>query len=436
MDNMGNASRPEATSTLCSQPSKYTMNVVPNDILIGRGMSGSCHPGNIFFRGLIEERRARYTSSSRRNIKKKIAEEIVAIVKQSKGRFLRPIMSPDEATELGITMEAKAWIIVNEAAIKQRIKQKLRNEIAPICEIVSETVSLETTQPPVQLNDDALASHFHVVGSSQINSPLERNNSTISGLLSHINGNTVHHNVLPEYVPPQRLPDIPRNLNLQPDRQIEQSTSSSSSVPYSDPISASLSVAIISRLMRGTDLQTTPVTPPTHDTSGNNTSNENLRYLLQQKLFSNNTSLHHLSPQHGMSKLLDQFASSFPNLNGSVNVPNMTDIIVDICRRNLSHSRLRSPISISEPMDQYDLPILPTYSAQNLLQNHFGQILSSNSVYDTGSMSPIVDQNGVVSHTENSQLIRTLSFIVESLGITEPNTFNLFIKLLELDQRS
>jgi hypothetical protein len=58
------------------------------DVLFGRGKAYQQHIGNVRYRSLIEECKAQYDRASREE-KTQITEEIVQIVKQSTGRFLK-----------------------------------------------------------------------------------------------------------------------------------------------------------------------------------------------------------------------------------------------------------------------------------------------------------------------------------------------------------
>ena len=58
------------------------------DVLLGRGSGYFNHMGNIRYRGLVEERRQIYDRSSKAE-KKRLAEEIILIIENNGGRFLR-----------------------------------------------------------------------------------------------------------------------------------------------------------------------------------------------------------------------------------------------------------------------------------------------------------------------------------------------------------
>ena len=58
------------------------------DVLLGRGKKYDLHMGNVRFRHLIEDCREKYESASR-NVKTKLSAEIVEIVHENCGRFLK-----------------------------------------------------------------------------------------------------------------------------------------------------------------------------------------------------------------------------------------------------------------------------------------------------------------------------------------------------------
>ncbi len=57
------------------------------DVLLGRGVAGNRHPGNIAFRKLVNSRKALYQSEGKKE-KRTVAKSIVQAVKDQEGRFL------------------------------------------------------------------------------------------------------------------------------------------------------------------------------------------------------------------------------------------------------------------------------------------------------------------------------------------------------------
>jgi hypothetical protein len=60
----------------------------PSDVLFGRGATLQRHPGNLYFRSLIDAQREMYDSAGR-GTKSEIASKIIQLVKESFGRFLK-----------------------------------------------------------------------------------------------------------------------------------------------------------------------------------------------------------------------------------------------------------------------------------------------------------------------------------------------------------
>jgi len=87
-----------------------------NDILSGRGTGVNLHPGNVFFRQLIQSKKALYVKSDP-GTKKRIIRDIVELATQH-GRFLKQ----DPETEL--------WVAISGEEVKKKTGQALR-ENAP-----------------------------------------------------------------------------------------------------------------------------------------------------------------------------------------------------------------------------------------------------------------------------------------------------------------
>jgi hypothetical protein len=64
------------------------MDPQPFDVLFGRGGPLQRHPGNLYFRSLIDAQREIYDSAGR-GMKSKISSKIIQRVKESSGRFLK-----------------------------------------------------------------------------------------------------------------------------------------------------------------------------------------------------------------------------------------------------------------------------------------------------------------------------------------------------------
>jgi hypothetical protein len=78
------------------------------------------HPGNQFFRRLVERHRQRYFFS-RRQEKKNIASQIINEIQAHGGRFLRRAQSADGMNEV-----QDAWVEIEEERAYQKTCQALR----------------------------------------------------------------------------------------------------------------------------------------------------------------------------------------------------------------------------------------------------------------------------------------------------------------------
>lgn len=85
----------------------------PGDVLFGRGKVKE-HPGNIRLHQLIEKRRSRYEVAEKWE-KTVIAEEIVAIIKECSGRFLRP------------TVDGEGWLEVDKEIAREKVSHTFRS---------------------------------------------------------------------------------------------------------------------------------------------------------------------------------------------------------------------------------------------------------------------------------------------------------------------
>ena len=81
---------PQESSKKSLNESEVAVVPQPNDVLFGRGRNVQDHPGNLRLHQLIEENRSRYENAPKWE-KTVIASEIVAIIKEENGRFLKAI---------------------------------------------------------------------------------------------------------------------------------------------------------------------------------------------------------------------------------------------------------------------------------------------------------------------------------------------------------
>lgn len=86
-----------------------------NDVLSGRGGGTNTHPGNRFFRGLIDENREKYLRA-RKNDKPDISRSIVNEIRKRNGRFLKK----DEDSGL--------WYEIGDDQAREKTSQALRQK--------------------------------------------------------------------------------------------------------------------------------------------------------------------------------------------------------------------------------------------------------------------------------------------------------------------
>lgn len=102
--------------------------VGPNDVLFGRGSGPNSHDGNVRFRALVNQRKEEYLRTNHRQTKVKIAGEIVDIVLEAGGRFLKRA-SPADVAEKGIEEGQEVWIAVDHDTMMEKAKQALRQNL-------------------------------------------------------------------------------------------------------------------------------------------------------------------------------------------------------------------------------------------------------------------------------------------------------------------
>ena len=87
-----------------------------NDVLFGRGRAKE-HPGNVLLHNLINERRLRYEMAPKWG-KTEIAEEIVSIIQEKSGRFLKYSHQRGE----------RIWVIVGKEGAREKVAHTFRSK--------------------------------------------------------------------------------------------------------------------------------------------------------------------------------------------------------------------------------------------------------------------------------------------------------------------
>ena len=94
------------------ETSNGALSPAPSDVLFGRGKLVKDNPGNIFLHRLAEERMSRYERTSKWE-KTVIASEIIAIIQERHGRFLK--------------MEHGSWVQVHGEAAREKVSHAFRS---------------------------------------------------------------------------------------------------------------------------------------------------------------------------------------------------------------------------------------------------------------------------------------------------------------------
>jgi hypothetical protein len=110
----------------CENFTAYTISLNPNDVLLGRGVPYFTYSGNVRFRELAQERKHQYSTCGSREMKNQLAQDIITIIAERDGRFLREIIDPKEATALGISSGTSVWVHADASTIVQKVKQAMR----------------------------------------------------------------------------------------------------------------------------------------------------------------------------------------------------------------------------------------------------------------------------------------------------------------------
>jgi hypothetical protein len=96
----------------------------PLDVLQGRGLEAQVHPGNLRFRNIVAERQKVYNKSLIHE-KTAISKEIVLVIKESGGRFLRQD-------------EGHGWMLVDDKVARVKVgaafrdRRRKSNSVPPI----------------------------------------------------------------------------------------------------------------------------------------------------------------------------------------------------------------------------------------------------------------------------------------------------------------
>jgi len=141
--------------TRCETNSSPVVIVEPNDsdVLCGRGGNVNMHPGNIYFRKLVDSRKPAYITARFKREKRMIAESILNDIKRTNGRFLAK-------------NNTGKWVIYPDHKARDKTSQALREDAPKIRAKLQSTMDDRSSgalmknsmMPP---KDPACTSHHH-----------------------------------------------------------------------------------------------------------------------------------------------------------------------------------------------------------------------------------------------------------------------------------
>jgi hypothetical protein len=102
------------------------LTVSDTDVLTGRGASIDRFPGNVRFRSLIKRQKKAYSDARRSISKTSVAREVIQAVHDSSGRFLKR-EATSTAVQSGTIDRSEEWVLMEDAAIVEKVKQALRD---------------------------------------------------------------------------------------------------------------------------------------------------------------------------------------------------------------------------------------------------------------------------------------------------------------------
>jgi hypothetical protein len=142
-------SKPRSCAAITTESAAIVTDIL---FLLGRGGPIIRNAGNVWFRSIIHARKKDYMGTGRHRVKNEIAKQVLKVIEQSQGRFLRR-MSSEEAVELGLPTGARAWLRADDARVLEKVKQALRdNESSEDCED-TEAMNPSENPPPAVLQE-------------------------------------------------------------------------------------------------------------------------------------------------------------------------------------------------------------------------------------------------------------------------------------------
>jgi len=114
------------------------------DILLGRGAPVQRREANRRFRELVWAHKPAYDATGKHSVKDKISRQILDVLAERGGRFVRRIETAEERRTLGVPGISEAWVVINEDLAREKCKQALRDAVPPCTERKSAAKSRRT----------------------------------------------------------------------------------------------------------------------------------------------------------------------------------------------------------------------------------------------------------------------------------------------------
>lgn len=100
--------------------SSQIVHATSDDVLLGRGSALMFHMGNVKYRQFVEDHKEEYKLADQHS-KQGVAKKVVAMVRESGGRFLRRVVDCDGPEET-------LWTAIDESTALEKVKQSLREK--------------------------------------------------------------------------------------------------------------------------------------------------------------------------------------------------------------------------------------------------------------------------------------------------------------------